>query len=157
MSMRPAPTPLGQPDRKGEGPGSCWRPTWIRLVFWSPFIDKEGFVHFRGGGRPQPADPGQPAGVLLNGVRGVIGRTGKPIEPSKLSFNDLFIDIGAASKEQAEQLVAIGDLAVPAFFYQQTGSRMTCGSHGQPRGLLCGDRGPQAAGRIYPWAGAIRN
>lgn len=114
--------------RRGEGPRVMLAAHMDQIGFLVTFIDKEGFVHFTAVGGHSPLTLVNRPVCFLNGVRGVIGRTGKPIEPSKLTLNDLFIDIGAASREQAEQLVAVGDLAVPTFFFQQTGSRMTCGA-----------------------------
>ena len=87
--------------RKGEGPRVMLAAHMDQSGFLVTFIDKEGFVHFAAVGGHSPLTLVNRPVCFLNGVRGVIGRTGKPIEPSKLSFNDLFIDIGAASKEQA--------------------------------------------------------
>ena len=78
------------------------------------FIEQDGSLRFSTVGG---IDPNVIIGscVRVNNIHGVIG--GKPIhlkssqERSKsISVDDLFIDIGASSKEQAEEMVNLGDV-----------------------------------------------
>jgi endoglucanase len=87
------------------------------------YIDEKGFLYVRGiGGWDPQILPGQR--VWIQGragrVLGVIGR--KPIhllqdeERKKVvKLEDLWIDIGASSKQEAEQRVAVGDPVVLAY------------------------------------------
>ncbi len=86
------------------------------------YIDEDGFIFFApiGGVDPQIA---QGQRVYIKGkkgkIPGVIGK--KPIHLFKLEdrekvvkFEDMFIDIGAKSKEEAEEYVSVGDPVVNA-------------------------------------------
>lgn len=87
------------------------------LAFMVTYIDDNGFVYFQPAGGQDPAlARGQR--VLIHGarglVKGVIGLLaihmqdrGKTPEPPK--WEDLFVDIGATSKADAEKRVAVGD------------------------------------------------
>lgn len=58
-----------------------------------------------------------------NGVKGVVSSSAE--DSKKMTLNDLYIDIGATSREEAEKLVQLGDTAVfdlPAF---QMGNRIS--------------------------------
>ena len=48
---------------------------------------------------------------FANGIRGVIGAD-QSADLKKLSIEDLYLDIGAGSKEEAQKLVRIGDTAI---------------------------------------------
>lgn len=86
------------------------------------FIDKEGYLYFSTIGGVDPhLIPGQR--ILIKGrkgdVPGIIGR--KPIhlqesdEAKKVAaIKDLWIDIGAKNKKEAEKAVSVGDPAIPA-------------------------------------------
>ena len=72
--------------------------------------DKEGFVRVCNvGGIHAPAMVSGHV-VFENGVRGVVGADEKIKEEPKVS--DLYIDIGASSREEALSMVAIGDMCV---------------------------------------------
>ncbi len=86
------------------------------------YIDEDGFIFFApiGGVDPQIA---QGQRVYIKGkkgkIPGVIGK--KPIHLFKpedrekvVKFEDMFIDIGAKSKEEAEEYVSVGDPVVNA-------------------------------------------
>lgn len=80
-------------------------------------IDDKGYLYFSnvGGAKPSVA-PGMVVEVLgyKKHITGVIGVT--PVhfneEKDKISFEDLYIDCGANSKEDIEQYVRFGDLAI---------------------------------------------
>ena len=80
------------------------------------FIEKDGSLRFSKVGG---VDPAVLVGrqVRINGVAGVVGS--KPIHlksakerEKKVCFEDLFIDIGASDKQQAKNVVKLGDCVV---------------------------------------------
>lgn len=91
------------------------------------YIDDQGFLYFRGiGGWDPQILAGQRVWITTKKGRltGVIGR--KPIhlleeeERKKVvKLEDLWIDIGAKDKSQAESLVSIGDSAVLAYGFDE--------------------------------------
>ncbi len=96
------------------------------------YIDDKGYLYVRGiGGWDTQILPGQRV-VIQNAkgpVRGVLGR--KPIhllqdeERKKVvKFEDLWVDIGASSKEEAQSLVDIGDPAVLAHGPEPLGEQL---------------------------------
>ena len=74
-------------------------------------IDEDGFARFAQVGGLMIGDLIDRQVRFQNGTRGVISFEEKT-PYSKLGFDDLFLDIGAASKEQAEQSIQVGDFAV---------------------------------------------
>jgi putative aminopeptidase FrvX len=97
------------------------------IGFMISYIDENGFLYFRGiGGWDPQVLPGQRVWINTRAGRltGVIGR--KPIhlleeeERKKVvKFEDLWIDIGAKDKKEAEGLVKIGDSAVLAYGFEE--------------------------------------
>ena len=97
------------------------------IAFQIQYIDENGFIYFSGVGGH---DPGLARGqrVHIHGrkgeVLGVIGALaihmqdrGKKAEVPEL--HELFIDIGAASRKEAEKRVAVGDLITYIVGWQQ--------------------------------------
>ncbi len=95
------------------------------------YIDDNGYVYVRGiGGWDTQILPGQRLWIqgAQGPVLGVLGR--KPIhlledeERKKVvKFQDLWVDIGAPSKEEAEKRVAVGDPAVLAHSSESLGDK----------------------------------
>jgi putative aminopeptidase FrvX len=91
------------------------------------YIDKNGYLYFSCvGGIDLHLVPGQRVWIKTDQGRvlGVIGK--KPIhmleesERKKVSkLEQMWIDIGCSTKEQASKIVEIGDVAVPAVGYEQ--------------------------------------
>lgn len=84
------------------------------------YIDKNGFLRF--------SDVGGLYTKYLAGRRvrfknGTIGVIGTEPKNDKNALSKMYIDIGAGSKEEAEQLVSIGDMAM------FTGEFCDCGEH----------------------------
>lgn len=74
-------------------------------------IDKDGFARFAQVGGLMIGDLIDRRVRFQNGTRGVISfEEKKPY--AKLGFDNLFLDIGADSREQAEQCIQVGDFAV---------------------------------------------
>ena len=83
-------------------------------------IDDKGFLHFvSDGGVDKKVLPGSHVKVLTSTriIDGVIGKAAIHIETSEdrdkaIKIKDLKIDIGAETKEEAQNLVSIGDIAL---------------------------------------------
>ena len=74
-------------------------------------IDKNGFIRFTNIGGISPFNSIGQSIVFENGVRGAIYC--EPLEDmSKLKLENMYIDIGAFTKEEAEKQVSIGDICV---------------------------------------------
>jgi endoglucanase len=73
-------------------------------------IDKKGFLRFTTIGGVRPAVVHQNV-IFENNTIGTIGVETKPDTPKTPTFDHMFIDIGAANKEQAMGKVKIGDIA----------------------------------------------
>lgn len=95
-------------------------------------ISDNGFLHFQTiGGNDSVILDGQRVWVHGAGgrVAGVVGRKSMTVQSpaetnKKPSSKDLWIDIGAASKEQAEQVVKLGDVAtIQSEFQMVLGNR----------------------------------
>lgn len=69
------------------------------------FIDDKGFLRFAPVGGIRASDLPYKRVKFQNGVVGVIGYA------EKAEFKKMYIDIGASSREEAEKLVSIGDMA----------------------------------------------
>jgi len=76
-------------------------------------VDDNGYIRFSNIGGLAPAVLLNVPVRFANGTRGVIAKEGKA-EIKELSLGDLYIDIGASSKEEATKKVNIGDVAVYA-------------------------------------------
>lgn len=94
-------------------------------------ISDDGFLHFQTIGNDSVILDGQRVWVHGAGgrVAGVVGRKSMTVQSpaetnGKPSTKDLWIDIGAASKEQAEQSVELGDIAtIQSGFQKLLGER----------------------------------
>lgn len=79
-------------------------------------INSEGYLRFKPVGGVDPAILMSKTVILSSGIRGVIGLKAvhlqKPEERKNIpDSDDLYIDIGAATKEEAEKVVKLGDYA----------------------------------------------
>ena len=95
------------------------------IGFQVHYIDDKGFLYFRGiGGHDTMVPLGNRVFVHGNeSIPGVIGR--KPIhllengeKEKRPALSDMYIDIGASSKEEAEKYVSIGDCATYQWEFQ---------------------------------------
>ena len=75
-------------------------------------IEKEGFLRVTNVGGLGPMNSLTRHVTFTNGVEGVV--TCEPVSDGQRTMNHLFIDIGAESREEAEKMVALGDMAVYA-------------------------------------------
>ena len=97
--------------RRGDGTGRrvmlCAHMDHIGLI--AVDADKDGYVRVSNVGGIDPANLISMHVVFGNGVEGVVDA--EPVE-GKLKVCDLFVDIGAASREEALSRVSIGDVCV---------------------------------------------
>ncbi|RJX23898.1 MAG: M42 family peptidase [Dethiobacter sp.] len=87
------------------------------------FIDENGFLRFTNmGGVFKNILTGMKV-IFENGTVGVIGQE-KIKEPKELDFDKLYLDIGARTREEAQEKVKIGDTAVFLASFSQEGRRI---------------------------------
>ncbi|NCB04544.1 MAG: M42 family peptidase [Clostridia bacterium] len=102
--------------KKGPGKRIMMPAHMDTIGFIALYIEEEGFIRFDGIGGHTPANlTGTPI-RFASGVRGTI-RPAKLAELAAKPYNaikmsDLYIDIGAKDKAEAEKLVRVGDVAV---------------------------------------------
>lgn len=91
-------------------------------------IDDDGFIRFTNvGGLDYNFLPGTYV-EFSDGTKGVIG-VEKLDKITDLAMSKLYIDIGAESREEAEEKVDIGDMAIYAPNYSENGSRIASSYH----------------------------
>lgn len=97
--------------KRGDGPRAMFAAHMDTIGLVATHIDEKGHVHVGNVGAIPPADVLHTPVRFENGACGAIGVDGKA-DRTKLKLSDLFIDIGAAGREEAQRLVQIGDVAV---------------------------------------------
>lgn len=90
-------------------------------------IEDEGFLRFTNIGGIDPIISLNQRVIFQNGTVGVIDKNGKA-KVEKLKLEDMFIDIGAKNKEEAEKRVSIGDSAVYVSGYHEDEERVVTGA-----------------------------
>lgn len=109
--------------KKGSGPRVMFAAHMDSIGFVVTHIEDKGFLRVgRLGGLGVYSCLHIPV-RFKNGTRGVVSSSAE--DSKKMTINDLFIDIGAASREEAEKLVQLGDTAVFDFPVFQMGSRLS--------------------------------
>lgn len=97
--------------KKGKGRKILMAAHMDSIGVVATFLDDKGFVRFSPVGGIFKGDLLNIQVRFANGTRGVISYEEKT--PFKdLGMDNLFIDVGAASREEAEKLVRVGDFAV---------------------------------------------
>lgn len=91
------------------------------------YIEKEGYLRFTNVGWVDPYAILYHIVRFKNGVTGIVSKEDKK-EIKDLKLKDLYIDIGACSKEEAESKVRIGDFAVFESFFKSVGDRVYSGA-----------------------------
>ena len=89
-------------------------------------IDENGFLRVATVGGVNPHMVLSQGVVFENGVKGLVYMETKDPSYASLDISKLFIDICAASKEEAEKLVEIGDMAVYRPDFVDMGKRISC-------------------------------
>lgn len=91
-------------------------------------IDELGFLRVSNvGGVNVPLSVGRPV-KFDNGTRGVTYYETKEKNLTNVIMSELFVDIGAKNREQAERLVHIGDIAVYDTPFAEMGRRISSGA-----------------------------
>ncbi|HOS18214.1 MAG TPA: M42 family metallopeptidase [Clostridia bacterium] len=89
-------------------------------------IDEKGFLRVANvGGVNAPLSAGHQV-VFENGTRGAVYFERNEKGVGEVKMNNLFVDIGAESREEAEQLVNVGDMCVFAGRFALMGNRLSC-------------------------------
>lgn len=109
--------------KKGTGPRIMFAAHMDSIGFVITHIDDKGFLRLgRLGGLDVYSCFHIPV-RFKNGVKGVVASCAE--DDKKITLDDLYIDIGATSREEAEKQVQLGDTAVFDFPAFQMGSRIS--------------------------------
>lgn len=104
--------------RKGEGKGRIMLSAHMdEIGLMVIHIEKNGFLRVCAVGGVSPIRSAYRQVAFENGTRGVVGYETKTLQDSikdmaKLTMNEMFIDIGVTSEEDAARKVQVGDVAV---------------------------------------------
>ncbi|MEA4955231.1 MAG: M20/M25/M40 family metallo-hydrolase [Pseudoflavonifractor sp.] len=109
--------------RKGSGPKVMFVAHMDSIGLVVTYLEENGAVRFGKLGGMQPENIRNFPVRFENGVLGAVKVDGKA-DKDKLTLDDLYLDIGAASREEAAALVKLGDTAVYATAAGQAGKRV---------------------------------
>lgn len=109
--------------RKGSGPKVMFVAHMDSIGLVATYLEENGAVRFGKLGGMQPENIRNFPVRFENGVLGAVKVDGKA-DKDKLTLDDLYLDIGAASREEAAALVKLGDTAVYATAAGQAGKRV---------------------------------
>lgn len=109
--------------KKGTGPKVMFAAHMDSIGLVATHLDEKGFVHVGAIGGVNPLTVLYAQVRFANGTSGLVCADAGA-DPSKLKISDLCIDIGACSREEAERLVRIGDVAVFNTRTVDAGNRM---------------------------------
>lgn len=90
-------------------------------------IDKSGFLRFTAVGYVDPYTVLYNSVVFKNGTVGIIGREEKK-DIKNLKLGELYIDIGASSRDEAAKKINIGDFGVFKSLFVENGNRISTGA-----------------------------
>lgn len=107
--------------KKGNGPKVMFAAHMDSIGVIVTYIHKEGFLRFGAVGGVNPATVIYTPVRFKNGVKGTIAASGDA-DFTKLKIDDLYIDIGVTSAEEAKALVNVGDVAVYDTAVSEAGS-----------------------------------
>ena len=97
--------------KKGDGAKVLFAAHMDSIGMIITHMEEDGFLRFGKVGGLSPTTLLYTNVRFANGVRGLIAAD-QSADPKKLEIADLYIDIGAGSREEAQKLVHIGDIAV---------------------------------------------
>lgn len=97
--------------RKGPGPKVMFAAHMDSIGLIVTHIEKEGYLRFGRLGGVTPANVLYAPVRFKNGAKGLIAAD-EGADRTKLKVDDLYVDIGASSAEEAKALVNVGDTAV---------------------------------------------
>ena len=109
--------------KKGSGPKVMFSAHMDSIGLVATHIDEKGFVRVGALGGVSAKEVAYTPVRFQNGTCGLIcAKDGA--EMDKLKVSDLFVDIGAADREEAEKLVQVGDSAVYGTPIRQAAGRV---------------------------------
>ena len=111
--------------RKGAGKKIMVAAHMDHIGFIVTHIDKKGFLRVHNVGGINRANSLNRRVVFANGVNGVLSHEVEDFSPANSPMSKLFIDIGARSREEAEAMVDVGDVAVYAPDVFEMGRRVS--------------------------------
>lgn len=97
--------------KKGNGPRVMFAAHMDSLGFVVTHIEKDGYLRVAAVGGIHPESVLYTPVRFKNGVCGLVA-VDADVNAGKIQMNDLYIDIGAKSIAEAEELVSLGDVAV---------------------------------------------
>ena len=109
--------------KKGNGNKLMLAAHMDEIGFMVNYIDDKGFIRFSVIGGVQKYNSVNSTVEFTNGVKGKISYENKE-NPSTVSFEKMYIDIGADSREMAEKSVQIGDMASYSGYFEVIGKRI---------------------------------
>lgn len=109
--------------RKGSGPKLMLAAHMDSIGLVVTYFEEDGFLRFGALGGIDPKEIRNAPVRFANGVAGAVKVHGKA-DGAKLTLNDLYLDIGAGSREEAQSMVGLGDAAVFATTAQCAGGRV---------------------------------
>jgi len=110
--------------KKGTGPKVMFAAHMDSIGFIVTHIEEKGFLRLGKIGGVTPAEVQYMPVRFQNGARGVVVPD-LSADAAKLKLDDLVIDIGAHSREEAEKLVRVGDTAVYDYVPFAMGDRIS--------------------------------
>lgn len=114
--------------KKGNGKGKLMMAAHMdQIGVMITEVEKEGFLRFVNVGGVYPHVILGHNVVFENGTTGVISAEGK-VEMKDLKLRDMYIDIGASSREEAVKNVKIGDFGVFKSNFVVNGDRVSSGA-----------------------------
>lgn len=97
--------------KKGSGPRVMFAAHMDSLGFVVTHIEKEGFLRVASLGGINAKRVMYTPVRFKNGVKGLVS-VDNGVATDKIGMDDLYLDIGAASREEAEKKISLGDIAV---------------------------------------------
>jgi tetrahedral aminopeptidase len=114
--------------KKGKGSGKIMVSAHMdQIGVLVTSIDKNGFLRFTDVGYVMAHASIGKTVIFKNGVKGIVAKEEKK-ELKELKLEGLYIDIGASSKEEAQNRVKIGDFGVFSSEFVVNGDRISAGA-----------------------------
>lgn len=114
--------------KKGRGKGRVMISAHMdQIGLMVKFIDENGFLRFADAAGLEPHSILYHKVIFKNGTRGIIAREEKG-RAEKLDVRELYIDIGALNREDAEKKVRIGDFCILKPCFEMLGKDMVSGT-----------------------------
>lgn len=109
--------------KKGSGPKLMFAAHMDSIGLVVTYFEEDGTLRFGKLGGVTPKEIRNAPVRFANGVMGAVKVHGKADE-DKLAIDDLYLDIGAGNREEAQSMVRLGDAAVYAAATEKAGNRV---------------------------------